>query len=111
VTRRSVVTLIRKFKDGTGNYIWQPSFVLGMPETIWGHPVTRMEDMTAVTTDTYSLAFGDFSQFYQIVDRQGIRVLRDNLTSKPYAKFYTTKRVGGGVLNYEAAKFLKFGTS
>lgn len=111
LTRRSVITAIRKFKDGMGNYFWQPSFTLGTPETIMGYPVTRAEDMPAVTTDTYSLAFGDFQQFYQIVDRQGIRVLRDNLTSKPYVKLYTSYRVGGGVVNYEAAKFLKFGTS
>lgn len=112
VTRRSVVTKIRKFKDGTTNaYLWQPSFVLGDPERIAGYPVTRAEDMPALGNGSLSLAFGDFAQAYQIVDRQGIRVLRDNLTSKPYVKFYTTKRVGGGVLNFEALKFLKFGNA
>ena len=112
VTRRSVVTKIRKFKDGTTNaYLWQPSFVLGDPERIAGYPVTRAEDMPTLGNGSLSLAFGDFVQGYQIVDRQGIRVLRDNLTSKPYVKFYTTKRVGGGVLNFEALKFLKFGTA
>jgi predicted phage gp36 major capsid-like protein len=55
-----------------------------------------------------SLAFGDLAQAYQIVDRQGIRVLRDPYTSKPYVKFYTTKRAGGGVLNFEAIKLMKF---
>jgi HK97 family phage major capsid protein len=112
VTRRSVVTKIRKFKDGTTNaYLWQPSFVLGDPERIAGYPVTRAEDMPALGNGSLSLAFGDFSQAYQIVDRQGVRVLRDNLTSKPYVKFYTTKRVGGGVLNFEAIKFLRFGAA
>jgi HK97 family phage major capsid protein len=111
LTRRSVITLIRKFKDGTGNYLWQPSFVAGVPETIMGYPVTRAEDMPAVASNSLSMAFGDFAQGYQIVDRQGIRVLRDNLTSKPYVKFYTTKRVGGGVLNYEAIKVLKFAST
>lgn len=109
LTRRSVVTKVRKFKDGTGNYIWQPSFVLGVPETIMGHPVARAEDMPALANGSLSMAFGDFMQAYQIVDRQGIRVLRDPLTSKPYVKFYTTKRTGGGVVNFEAVKFLKFG--
>lgn len=111
VTRRSVVTKIRKFKDGQGNYLWQPSFVLGQPEAIAGYPVTRAEDMPALSTGSLSLAFGDFAQAYQIVDRQGVRVLRDNLTSKPYVKFYTTKRVGGGMLNYEALKLMKFSAS
>lgn len=109
LTRRTVVTKIRKFKDGTGNYIWQPSFVMGQPETIWGHPVTRAEDMPALANGSLSMAFGDFAAGYQIVDRQGIRVLRDPFTAKPYVKFYTTKRTGGGVVNFEAVKFVKFG--
>jgi HK97 family phage major capsid protein len=109
LTRRTVITKIRKFKDGMGNYLWQPSFVLGVPETIMGHPVSRAEDMPALGNGSLSLAFGDFAQAYQIVDRQGIRVLRDPYTAKPYIKFYTTKRVGGAVVNFEAVKFLKFG--
>lgn len=110
LTRRSVITLMRKLKDTAGNFLWQPSLVLGAPETFGGYPITRAEDMPAVATGSLSLAFGDFAQAYQIVDRQGVRVLRDNLTAKPYVKFYTTKRVGGGVVNFEAVKFLKFST-
>lgn len=110
LTRRSVVTLMRKFKDGMGNYLWQPSFVAGVAETIMGYPLTRAEDMPAPTTGSLSLAFGDFREGYQIVDRTGIRVLRDPYTAKPYIKFYTTKRTGGGALNFEAVKFLKFST-
>jgi HK97 family phage major capsid protein len=113
VTRRSVITKIRKFKIGAtvDHYIWQPGLTLGAPETILGYPVKRMEDMPALASDSYSLAFGDFKAGYQIVDRMGIRVLRDPYTAKPYVKFYTTKRVGGGVLNFEAIKLLKFGAS
>lgn len=111
VARRTVVTAIRKFKDGQGNYLWQPSFTLGTPETILGFPLTRAEDMPAIASGSFSLAFGDFGAAYQIVDRQGIRVLRDPYTAKPFVKFYTTKRVGGGVVNFEAIKLLKFGTS
>ena len=70
-----------------------------------------MEDMPALAANSLSLSFGDFRTAYQIVDRIGIRVLRDPFTSKPFVKFYTTKRVGGGVVNFEAIKFLKFGTS
>jgi HK97 family phage major capsid protein len=110
-TKRSVITQIRKFKDGQGNYLWQPSFVAGQPETIMAHPVVRMEDMPAIASNSFSIAFGDLKQAYQIVDRQGIRVLRDPYTSKPFIKFYTTKRTGGGVVNFEAIKLLKFGTA
>jgi len=110
MTRRTVITEIRKFKDGTGNYIWQPSFVLGVPETIMGHGVIRAEDMPTLAANSLSLAFGDFREGYQIVDRQGIRVLRDPFTGKPFVKFYTTKRVGGGMVNFEAVKLMKFTT-
>jgi HK97 family phage major capsid protein len=108
VTRRSVVTAIRKFKDANGQYLWQPSLVLGMPEQLVGYPLVRAEDMPALAANSLSLAFGDFAQGYQIVDRQGFRVLRDPYTSKPYVKFYTTKRTGGAVINFEAIKLLMF---
>lgn len=107
-TRRSVITAIRKFKDGQSNYLWQPSFVAGVPETIMGYPVARMEDAPALATGSLSLAFGNLKEAYQVVDRQGIRVLRDPFTAKPYVKFYTTKRTGGGVVNFEAIKLMKF---
>lgn len=109
VTRRTVITKIRKFKDTTGQYLWQPSLVLGVPETLLGYALTRAEDMPALGNNSKSLAFGDFMQGYQIVDRQAIRVLRDPFTSKPYIKFYTTKRTGGAVINFEAIKLLNFG--
>jgi len=108
VTRRSVIQKMRKFKATTGEYLWQPSLVLGVPEQFAGYPITRAEDMPALNSGSLSLAFGDFAQAYQIVDRQGIRVLRDNLTAKPYVKFYTTKRTGGGVINFEAIKLMVF---
>lgn len=111
-TRRSVITKIRKFKIGatTDSYVWSPGLGINVPETILQAPLVRMEDMPALAADSLSMAYGDMKAAYQIVDRMGIRVIRDNLTSKPYVKFYTTKRVGGGVLNFEALKFLKFGT-
>jgi HK97 family phage major capsid protein len=107
-TNRAVVVKMRKFKDTTNQYLWQPSLIAGTPETFMGHPVIRMEDMPALAANSLSLAFGDMARAYQIVDRQGIRVLRDQYTSKPFVKFYTTKRTGGGVVNFEAIKFMKF---
>lgn len=109
-THRAMVTKIRKFKIGAtiDAYVWSPGLGINIPETILGAPLVRMEDMPVIAANSLSLAYGDMKSTYQIVDRMGIRVIRDNLTSKPYVKFYTTKRVGGGVLNYEAMKFLKF---
>ena len=108
VTRRAVITMMRKFKSTTGDYLWQPSLIAGNPEMFAGLPLFRAEDMPGLAAGSLSLAVGDFAQAYQIVDRMGIRVLRDPYTAKPYVKFYTTKRTGGGVVNFEAIKLMKF---
>jgi HK97 family phage major capsid protein len=55
--------------------------------------------------------FGDFRAGYTVVDRVGIRSLRDPYSNKPYVGFYVTKRVGGMVVNSEAIKVLKFSTT
>lgn len=108
VTRRTVVTQIRKFKDGQGQYLWQPSLVMGEPEQLAGYPIVRAEDLPALATNSLSLWFGNFMEGYQIVDRQGTRVLRDPFTRKPFVKFYTTRRTGGAVVNFEAIKAMQF---
>lgn len=109
VTTREVITKVRKFKEATTNaYIWQPGLQQGQPQQLLGYPVTIAQDMPALTTDSLSMAFGDFMEGYQIVDRIGLRTLRDPYTAKPYVKFYTTARVGGGVIDFEAIKFMKF---
>lgn len=108
VTRRTVITAIRKFKDGQGQYLWQPSLVMGEPEQLVGYPIVRAEDLPALAANSLSLWFGNFAQGYQIVDRQGTRVLRDPFTRKPFVKFYTTRRTGGAVVNFEAIKAMRF---
>lgn len=108
VTKRQVITLIRKFKDGQGQYLWQPSLVMGEPEQLAGYAITRAEDLPKLGNGSLSLFFGDFNEAYQIVDRQGTNVLRDPFTNKPFVKFYSTRRVGGGMVNFEALKAMKF---
>jgi HK97 family phage major capsid protein len=109
--KRSVLAAVRKLKDGQGNYLWQPDFQTKQGGTLLGFNVIEAEDMPAIAANSLSIAFGDFNAGYQIVDRQGIRILRDSFTAKPYVKFYTTKRVGGDVVNFEAIKLLKFAAS
>jgi HK97 family phage major capsid protein len=111
VMRRSVRTKARLLKESTTNrYLWEPGMQVGAPERLMGYPVRVDEYMPALATGSLSLAFGDFRQAYTIVDRMGMRTLRDPYTAKPYVVFYTTKRTGGGAMNYEAVKFLKFST-
>jgi len=111
VMNRKTEAAVRKFKDTTGNYVWQPGAAAGQPNTIFGYPVTEVEDMPDITANSLSIAFGDFTRGYLVVDRIGIRVLRDPYSAKPYVLFYTTKRVGGGVQNFEAIKVMKFAAS
>lgn len=67
--------------------------------------------MPDVAANSMAVAFGDFEKGYLIVDRAGVRVLRDPYSAKPHVLFYTTKRVGGGVQNFDAIKLLKFAVS
>ena len=111
VMNRKTVSAVRKFKDGDGNYIWQPATRAGETASLLGYPITEIETMPDIAANSLSIAFGDFQRGYLIVDRAGVRVLRDPYSAKPYVLFYTTKRVGGGVQNFDAIKLMKFAAS
>lgn len=108
VMNRKTQAAIRKFKDASGHYLWQPPAGIGQPAMLMGFPVTEAEDMPDIAASSLSVAFGDFRRGYLVVDRAGVRVLRDPYSAKPYVLFYTTKRVGGGVQDFDAIKLLKF---
>ncbi|MFD0938343.1 phage major capsid protein, partial [Methylobacterium trifolii] len=108
VMNRRTQSAIRKFKDADGNYLWQPPLAADRAATLLGFPVTEAEAMPDVGAGSLSIAFGDFRRGYLVVDRTGLRVLRDPYSAKPYVLFYTTKRVGGGVQDFSAIKLLKF---
>lgn len=99
---------VRKFKDANGNYLWQPGLSEGAPDLLLGKRIAVDDNMPDIAANSLSIAFGDFNRGYIIVDRFGTRILRDAFTQKPYVKFYTTKRVGGGVNDSEAIKLMKF---
>lgn len=107
VMNRRTVSAVRKLKDGDGRYLWHPG-TGGEAATVVGYPVTEIEDMPDIGVGNAAIAFGDFRRGYLIVDRQGARVLRDPYSAKPYVLFYTTKRVGGGVQNFDAIKVMQF---
>ncbi|MDB5549296.1 MAG: phage major capsid protein family, partial [Tardiphaga sp.] len=108
VMNRKTQATIRKVKDGNGNYLWQPPAQAGGQASLMTFPLVEAEDMPDVAANALSVAFGDFKRGYLIVDRVGVRVLRDPYSAKPYVLFYTTKRVGGGVQDFDAIKLLKF---
>ena len=98
---------MRKWKDGQGNYIWQPAIQNGQPGSIFGYGYVTNEDMPSAGAGAIPVVFGNFQQAYIIFDRVGIRSLRDPYTNKPFVGFYTTKRVGSMIANTQAVKFLK----
>lgn len=104
---RNTQKLFRKLKDGQGNYLWQPTYTAGQPATLADYPIIDMPGMPDVAASAIPALFGDFKRGYLIVDRTGVRVLRDPFTNKPFVQFYTTKRVGGGVQNPDVIKALK----
>ena len=107
---RTSYAAVRKLRDGFGNYLWQPGFN-GQPATLFGYPIAEFNDMPVIAANSLSIAFANWSLAYQIVDRIGVRILRDPYSSKPFILFYTTKRVGGATLNFEAIKLMKFAAS
>jgi len=114
---RASVGYIRTLRDdsgaaaGTGQFLWSPGFG-GEPSTLAGYPIIEMEDLADLGTGgNLPGAFGNFRSAYTIVDRIGIRVLRDPYSAKPYVEFYTTKRVGGDVVDFEALKVLEVAAS
>jgi HK97 family phage major capsid protein len=102
--RRATVGTVLLMKDGDGQYIWRTDNQAGKPSILLGHSVYQAADMQTVGASALPLAFGNFKQGYTIVDRLGISTLRDPYSAKPFVEFYTRKRVGGDVTNFEAIK-------
>jgi len=103
---RDMLQQIRLLKsNATGQYLWAPSLEFEAPDTLLGAPV--YESMPIPKKGALSIALADFKSAYMIVDRAGINMMRDPYTEKPFVKFYTTKRVGGDIINTNAIKLLR----
>ena len=99
---RKTQSEVRKFKDSSGNYIWQPPIAASGRPTLMAFPVIEAEDMPDIDDDSPSIAFGDFGRGYLIVDRAGVRVLRDP-SAKPCAD---PPQAVGGVQDFDAIKLM-----
>ncbi len=109
IMNSNTANVVRKFKIGAtiDSYMWQPGLVAGEPASLLGYPVEIDEYMPDLGTNTYPIAFGNWKKAYKIIEKNGIRMLRDPFTSKPNVLFYAYKRIGGGLANSEAIKLLK----
>jgi HK97 family phage major capsid protein len=114
IMSRSMALRVRQCKDSQNRYIWTENdrvLTDDIQPLLLGFPIAYSEDLPAPTANSFSVALGAWGDAYTIVDRFGTRVVRDNLTAKPYILFYTTKRIGGGVIDFNAYKLLKWSAS
>lgn len=111
VMNRKTQSAVRKLKSSGGDYLWQPPASADQSATLMGFGLTEAENMPDIAASSNAIAFGDFRRGYLVVDRLGVRILRDPYSAKPYVMFYTTKRVGGGVQDFDAIKLLRFAAS
>ena len=98
---------IRKLKDTTNQYLWQPSFQAGQPSMLAGYPTATWEQMADIGASTFPVAFGNFKRAYLLVQRTGLRTTMDNVTQPGYIKFYIRRREGGIPMNNDAVKFIR----
>lgn len=98
---------IRKLKDTTNQYLWQPGMQMGEPDRLLGYPTSIWEQMSSVALNAFPVGFGNLRRAYVLVDRVGMRITRDEVTTPGYVKFYVRRREGGIILNNNALKFLR----
>lgn len=108
VMNDSTVKLIRKLKDGEGQYLWKPGITENAPDMILGHRIITSEFMPAVAAGNKTIAFGDFS-FYWIADRQGrmFKRLNELFATTGQVGFLASQRVDGKLILPEAIKVLQ----
>lgn len=105
--KRSSILAVMLLKDGDGQYLWAPGLTQKGSMTLRGYNAEMADDMPGVAAGSLSVAFGDWSSAYTVVDRLGITTLRDPYSNKPFVQFYTRKRVGGDVTDFEAYAVMK----
>lgn len=99
---QNTMAKIRKMRDEDKQHIWTPPSGIDQLPRVLGYPVLEESNMPEVRGGNFPIIFGDFKAGYMVVERVGTQVLRDPYSAKPYVLFYTTRRVGGGVQNFNA---------
>lgn len=108
IMNSKTAAILRKIKDQDGRFLWGDALNAGQPPLLLGYPVMISEDMPDTKFGEFAIAFGDFRAAYTIVERPDLRVLRDPFSAKPHVLFYATKRVGGGITDFNAIKLMQF---
>jgi HK97 family phage major capsid protein len=103
----STVKALRKLKNGSGDYIWQPSVTAGTPDTLLNRPVYTSSFMPEIAAAAKSILFGDLG-YYWVADREGRKFQRLNELYAPTGQvgFLASQRVDGRLILQEAVKVL-----
>jgi HK97 family phage major capsid protein len=111
VMNSNTASAVAKFKTSTGEFLWQPAVAEGQPDRILGYPLIIAEDMPDLGTNTFPIAFGDFSRGYVVVDKTGTVFLRDPYSEPGQVRIYASRRTHGALTDTNAIKLLKCATS
>jgi len=107
MTSDTAIRNLRKLKDSTGNYIWQPALTAGAPDTILGTPI--MTDPNVVTSGAGAkvLVYGDPSK-YLIRQVKSLRVVRSDEYGydRDVVAFKVTWRGSGDLFDLASVKAL-----
>ena len=108
ITADSTLAAIRKLKDNTNQYLWQPALTAGEPDRLLGYPVYTSQFVPAVAAGQPVMAFGDFS-YYNIGDRgtRSFAALHELYAGVGQVAFVAKERVDGKLILPEAVQVLK----
>jgi HK97 family phage major capsid protein len=104
--RDATLASIRKLKDTTNQYLWQPGMQQGIPDSLLGRPVVTDPTMPAMGVSVKSILFGDFSAYYAIRDVSTLRFERsdDFLFGNDQIAFRALLRTDGKPMDATAVK-------
>jgi HK97 family phage major capsid protein len=104
----ATVKVLRKLKDGQGQYLWQASLTAGTPDTLLNRPVYTSAYAPTIAAGARTIAFGDF-KYYWIADRQGrsFKRLNELYATTGQVGFLGSQRVDGKLILPEAIKVLQ----
>lgn len=108
ITADSTLAAIRKLKDGTGQYLWQPALTAGEPDRLLGYPVFTSAYVPTIAAGQPVVAFGDMS-YYNIGDRgtRTFAALHELYAGVGQVAFVAKERVDGKLVLPEAVQILK----
>ena len=103
----STVKALRKLKDGSGQYLWQPGLKEGQPDKLLSYRLVTSAYMPEVASGAKPVLFGDFSSYW-IADRQGrsFQRLNELYAATGQIGFRATQRVDGRLVQSEGLKCL-----